>query len=71
MYRRNLNADAYLVFGVGRVYSLAVFAGLQQDVDGIELQKNLTGHAVEEGDVGQGCRSQEEHFPTGGALTQL
>lgn len=58
----------HLVFGVGRVDSLAVSAGLQQDVDGVELQEDLTGHAVEEGDVGQSCRRQEEHFPTGGAL---
>lgn len=61
----------HLVFGVGRVDSLAVSAGLQQDLDGIELQQNLTGHAVEEGDVGQGRRRQEEHFTTGGALTQF
>lgn len=61
----------YLVFGVGRVDSLAVSAGLQQDLDGVELQQNLTGHAVEEGDVGQGCRRQEEYFATGGALAQL
>lgn len=61
----------YLVFGVGRVNPPAVFAGLQQDVDGIKLQENLTGHAVKEGDVGQGGRSQEEYFTTGGALTQL
>lgn len=51
-----LNSDLHLVFGVGRVDSLAVPAGLQQDLDGVELQENLTGHAVEEGDVGQRCR---------------
>lgn len=61
----------YLIFGVGCVDSLAVFAGLQQDVDGIKLQENLAGHAVEEGDVGQGCRRQEEYFTTGGGLAQL
>lgn len=58
-----------LVFGVGGVYPLAVFAGLKQDMDGIELQENLTGHAVKEGDVGQGCGRKEEHLTTGGALT--
>lgn len=57
-------ADVYLVFGVGCVNSLAVSAGLQQDVDGVKLQENLTGHAVEEGDIGQGCRRQEEYFTT-------
>lgn len=61
----------YLVFWVRSVDSLAVSAGLQQDLDGIELQEDLTGHAVEEGDVGQGCRRQEEHFTTGGGLAQL
>lgn len=65
------HADAYLVFGVGCVDSLAVFAGLHQDMYGVELQEYLTGHAVKEGDIGQGCRCQEEHFPTGGTLAQL
>lgn len=60
-----------LVFGVRRVHSLAVSAGLQQDLDGVELQQDLTGHAVEEGDVGQSGRGQEEDFPAGGRLTQL
>lgn len=62
---------AHLVFGVGRVDPLAVGAGLQQDVDGVELQQDLTGHAVEEGDVGQGCGGQEEDLAAGGALAQL
>lgn len=60
-----------MVLGVGRVYSLAVPAGLQQDLDGVELQQDLTGHAVEEGDVGQGDRRQQEDLATGGALAQL
>lgn len=47
-----MNADVYLVFGVGCVDSLPVFTGLQEDLDGVELQENLTGHAVKEGDVG-------------------
>jgi len=64
-------SDEHLVFWVGCVNSLTVFAGLQQDVDGIQLQENLTGHAVKEGDIGQGCRGQEEDFTTGGALAQL
>lgn len=59
----------YLVFGVGGVDPLAVSAGLQQDLDGVELQQDLAGHAVEEGDVGQSCRRQQENFTTGGALT--
>ena len=61
----------YLVFGVGRVHPLAVSAGLQQDLDGVQLQQDLAGHAVEERDVGQGRRRQEEDFTTGGALAQL
>lgn len=61
----------YLVFGVGGVDPLAVSAGLQQDLDGVELQQDLTGHAVEEGDVGQSCRRQQENLPAGGALAQL
>lgn len=61
----------HLVFGVGRVHPLAVPAGLQQDLDGVELQQDLAGHAVEEGDVGQGRRRQQEHLATGGALAQL
>lgn len=66
-----MDAHAYLVFGVGRVDPLSVFAGLQQDLDGVELQQDLAGHAVEEGDVGQGCGCEEEHLTTGGALAQL
>lgn len=61
----------HLVLGVGRVYSLAVPAGLQQDLDGVELQQDLAGHAVEEGDVGQGGRRQQEDLATGGALAQV
>lgn len=61
----------YLVFGVGGVDPLAVSAGLQQDLNGVELQQDLAGHAVEEGDVGQSCRRQQENLTTGGALTQL
>lgn len=40
-------------------------------MDGIKLQEDLTGHAVKEGDIGQGSRRQEEHFTTGRGLTQL
>lgn len=61
----------YLVFGVRGVHPLLVSAGLQQNVDGVQLQQNLTRHAVKKGDVGQSCRRQEEHLPAGGALTQL
>lgn len=61
----------HLVFGVGRVHPLAVPAGLKQDLDGVELQQDLAGHAVEEGDVGQGRRRQQEHLAAGGALAQL
>lgn len=64
-------SSRYLVFGVGRVDSLAVSAGLQQDLDGVQLQQNLAGHAVEERDVGQGRRRQEENLTAGGALAQL
>lgn len=68
---REIISTPYLVFGVGGVHPLAVSAGLQQDLDGAELQQDLAGHAVEEGDVGQSCRRQQENLPTGGALTQL
>lgn len=61
----------HLVFGVGGVHPLAVSAGLQQDLDGVELQQDLAGHAVKEGDVGQSCRRQQENLTAGGALTQL
>lgn len=61
----------HLVLGVGRVHPLAVPAGLQQDLDGVELQQDLAGHAVEEGDVGQSGRRQQEDLATGGALAQL
>lgn len=61
----------HLVFGVGGVHPLAVPAGLQQDGDGVELQQDLAGHAVEEGDVGQGRRRQQEDLAAGGALAQL
>lgn len=61
----------HLVFGVGGVDPLAVSAGLQQDLDGVELQQDLAGHAVKEGDVGQSCRRQQENLTAGGALTQL
>jgi hypothetical protein len=61
----------YLVFRVGSIHSLAVFAGLEEDVDGVELEKDLTGHAVEESDVGKGSRRQEEDLATGGTLAQL
>lgn len=61
----------HLVLGVRRVHPLAVPAGLQQDLDGVELQQDLAGHAVEEGDVGQGGRRQQEDLTTGGALAQL
>lgn len=60
-----------LIFGVGCVDPLAVSAGPQKDLDGVELQQDLAGHAVEEGDVGQSCGRQQEHLATGGALTQL
>ena len=54
---------AHLVPGIRRVYSLFVAAGLQEDADGIQLQEHLTGHRVKEGDVGKGCRGQQEDFP--------
>lgn len=68
---REITPPPYLVFGVGGVHPLAVSAGLQQDLDGVELQQDLAGHAVEEGDVGQSCRRQQENLAAGGALTQL
>ena len=61
----------YLVFGVGGVHPLTVSAGLQQDLHGVELQQDLAGHAVEEGDVGQRRRRQQEDLAAGGALAQL
>lgn len=62
--------DQHLVFGVRRVDALPVSAGLQQDVNGVELQEDFTGHAVEEGDIRQRCRGQQKHFAAGRALTQ-
>lgn len=61
----------YLIFRVGSIHSLAVFAGLEEDVDGVELKEDLTGHAVEESDVGKGSRRQEEDLATGGTPAQL
>lgn len=61
----------HLVFGVRGVHPLAVLARLQQDVDGVELQQDLAGHAVEEGDVGKGRRRQKEDLAAGGALAQV
>lgn len=66
-----VEVEPHLVLGVWRVHSLAVPTGLQEDVDGVQLQQDLTGHAVKEGDVGERRRRQEEDLTTGGALTQL
>lgn len=49
---------SHLVPGVGCVHSLFVTAGFQEDPDGIQLQKHLTGHRVKEGNVGKGRRGQ-------------
>lgn len=54
---------AHLVPGIRRIYSLLVTAGLQEDADGIQLKEHLTGHRVQEGDVGKGRRGQQEDFP--------
>lgn len=62
--------DQHLVFGVRRVDAPPVSAGPQQDVNGVELQEDFTGHAVKEGDVRQRCRGQQKHFAAGRALTQ-
>lgn len=62
---------AHLIPSVRRIHSLLVAASLQEDADGIQLQKHLAGHRVKKGDVGKGCRSQQEHFPRGGLLAQF
>lgn len=68
---RGSPCTAHLVPGIRRVYSLFVTAGLQEDADGIQLQEHLTGHCVKEGDVGKGCRGQQEDFPRRGLLAQF
>ncbi len=61
----------YLVFWVWRVDALAVSAGLEQDVNSIELQQDFTCHAIKECDVCQCCWGQQKHFTTGSTLTQI